>query len=496
MIPLIAIILLIESVISQGFQSYNLTNGEPKIFPIIKAHSDLTFYVKASKNQLAITNISCISSTSPFTLIITCGHVDTNSKCMDAYNVYANFKKDGDKLMISSDYLISNNYANYVGVNLYFDSGVSNFNITITVGGQTYDITNRISNTFKNLLPSFPYAFYIPAKKPQIINVTMTIINGGENPINAAEIKEYSSREDERTTFQSRQWIKNVSPKNNELELSFFYNIYSSDTNCIAFILTPNTKISNIKIKAEVDYCYYLNSYYNLYDNFTENLSNLKSGTNYNLLFKFFYLETAKIKLSINKMSLQPFNNIYITEYEGKENAYPIKYSYEKLSSEAETTLTFCNYNYNINDNPKYINLNFTPLNNIDNLKVFLDIGGGVTDLPVYNGFSYYTSYIKSGFPFYLFMEIKQNNTANISMNIKASNPFDNVDIYEYTNKNSSIFEKNKSTKIKTENIINQLEILYKPSNKSTNYIALNITPSVTLGVLFPKYTIKQNDLL
>ena len=120
MIPLIAIILLIESVISQGFQSYNLTNGESKIFPIIKAYSDLTFYVKASKNQLAKTNISCIGSTSPFTLIITCGHVDTSSKCTDAYNQYANFKKDGDKLMISSDYLISNNYANYVGVNLYF----------------------------------------------------------------------------------------------------------------------------------------------------------------------------------------------------------------------------------------------------------------------------------------------------------------------------------------------------------------------------------------
>ena len=93
-------------------------------------------------------------------------------------------------------------------------------------------------------------------------------------------------------------------------------------------------------------------------------------------------------------------------------------------------------------------------------------------------------------------MEIKQNNTANITMNFKASNPFDYVDIYEYTNKNSSIFEKNKSTKIKTENIINQLEILYKRSNKSTNYIALNITPSVSLGILFPEYTIKQNDLL
>ena len=321
MIPLIPIILLIESVISQWSQSYNLTNGKPTIFPIIKVGSEFIFFVKASKNQLAKTNISCIGSTSPFTLIITCGHVDTNSKCMDAYNEYANFKKDGDKLMISSDYLISNNYANYVGVHLYFDIGVSNFNITINVGGQTYDITNRISNTFKDLLPSFPYAFYIQAKKPQIINVTMTIINGGENPLNAAEIKEYSSREDERTILEIRQWIKNINSKNNQLELSFFYSIYSSDTNYIAFILTPNIKISNIKIKAEVDYCYDLNSYYNLYENFTENLSNLKSGTNYNLLFKLLYLKTAKIKLSFNKMSLQPFNNIYITEYEGKETA-------------------------------------------------------------------------------------------------------------------------------------------------------------------------------
>ena len=42
---------------------------------------------------------------------------------------------------------------------------VSNFNITTYVGGQTYDLTNGISKTLKNLFPLFPYVFYIPAKK-------------------------------------------------------------------------------------------------------------------------------------------------------------------------------------------------------------------------------------------------------------------------------------------------------------------------------------------
>ena len=498
MISLLTGILLIESIISYSAKNYNLTNGESKIIPIIKKDSDLTFYVKASKNQMAITSISMISSISPTSLIITCEYENTSSKCMNALREITSFKKDGKTLSTSSKYVVSSKEANYVGINLYFNEDVSNFNITTYVGGQTYDLTNGISKTLKDLLPLFPYVFYIPAKKNQMINVTM-IINDTENPFYQAQFKEYSARDDEKELDSRRQSIKKVSPKNNKLRLSFYYIIYSKETNYLAFIIEPNTKITNIQIKVEVNYCYNLNSNYNLYDNFTENLSNLKSGTNYYLHFSLLYLQTAKVKLSFNKMSSKPFNNIYISEYEDKGNSYPIKYSNEivsfnKLSNSLVTNITINNYDYNYNT--KYIILNFSSLYDIDNLQVLLDIGGSAQYLKVSSNIIYTTAYVKSGFSYYLFMEIKQNNTANLTLDFHASNPFDYVEIYEYKSKNCSIFQKDKSTKIKTENIIDKLQILYTPSIISTNYIALNITSSVDIGVIYPTYIINKKDLL
>ena len=254
-----------------------------------------------------------------------------------------------------------------------------------------------------------------------------------------------------------------------------------------------------MKIRVEVNYCYDLNSHYNPYENFTTNLTNIKSGTNYYLHFSLFYLQTAKIKLSMDKMSSQPFNNIYISEYEDKGNSYPIKYSneivsYEKLNGQLVANIIISNYNNEYNRT--CIILNFTSLYDIDNLRVLLDIGGFAYYLKVSSDIISSTPYVKLGYSYYYFMKIKQNNTANITLTFHASNPFDYVEIYEYTNKNSSIFQKNKSTNIKIENIIDKLQIFYTPYNISTNYIALNITPSINIGIIYPEYTITKKNLL
>ena len=440
-----------------------------------------------------------ISSSSPFSHIITCEYEKLSSKCIGSLREMAFFSKDGKELSISSEFVVSNNITNYVGINLYFNKAVSNFNITTSVGGQTYDLTNGISKTFKDLLSSFPYVFFIPAKENQMINITMTFINATENPFYHAQINEYSSRNDDWNLDSRYRIIKKVAPKNNQLELSFYYNIYYKETNYVAFILEPNTKISNMKIRAEINYCYDLNSHFNPYDNFTTNLTNIKSGINYYLHFSWLYLQTAKIKLSMDEMSSQPFNNIYISEFEGTGNSYPIKYSneivsYEKLNGELVANIIISNYNNEYNGTS--IILNITSLYDIDNLQVLLDIGGFAYYLKVSSDIIYITPYVKLGYSYYYFMEIKQNNTANITLTFHASNPFDYVEIYEYTNKNSSIFKKNKSTNIKIENIIDKLQIFYTPSNISTNYIALNITPSINIGSIYPAYTINKKNLL
>ena len=53
-------------------------------------------------------------------------------------------------------------------------------------------------------------------------------------------------------------------------------------------------------------------------------------------------------------MSSQTFNNIYISEFEGTANSYPIKYSneivsYEKLNGELVANIIISNYNNEYN---------------------------------------------------------------------------------------------------------------------------------------------------
>jgi len=132
------------------------------------------------------------------------------------------FKKKGTQLVTTDIYTVLSKNINYIGIHFYTDKTISYLSITTIVGGKAFDLSTGISKNIKNLLPSFPYTFILPIQKGQSkINVTFTIINDTSKPFDYTEVNEKGGINLDSGPYK----IANVSPKKNNLKLSFFlYN--------------------------------------------------------------------------------------------------------------------------------------------------------------------------------------------------------------------------------------------------------------------------------
>jgi len=93
MISLIIGLLLFKMTILYYSKEYNLTNGVSKSLLNIKEYSDLSFYIRATANQKAITIITVNNNVSPLNLIISCSYKDLNSNCFDKVSQFLFFIK-------------------------------------------------------------------------------------------------------------------------------------------------------------------------------------------------------------------------------------------------------------------------------------------------------------------------------------------------------------------------------------------------------------------
>ena len=165
MISLIIGIILIKMAILYSPKGYNLTNGVPKNLLNIKENTELSFYIRATLYQQAITTITVNNNVSPFTLITTCSYKDLNSYCNNRLNRVVFFKQKGNQLVTTDVYSVSNNDTNYIGIHIMTNKNISYLSITTIVGGKSYDLSPGLTKSVKNLLPSFPNLLDFQSKK-------------------------------------------------------------------------------------------------------------------------------------------------------------------------------------------------------------------------------------------------------------------------------------------------------------------------------------------
>ena len=277
MISLIMRVILIKIAILYSIKEYNLTSGVPKNLINIKEYTQLSFYIRATVSQQAITTITVNNDVSPFTLITTSSYKSLNSNSMNILNRIIFFKKKGNQLVTTDVYSVSYNDTNYIGIHFTTNKNISYLSITTTVGGKSYDLSAGLTKSVKNLQPSFPYTFKIPVKEGQRkINVTFAIINDTTKPFDYAYVYEYHTEKGRSNTRVLHQ-IANASPKKNNLILSFYHIIWGGyNVSYIDVVFEPKKKIKNLKIRIYADYCFDLNDYYTSKEKYPKNLTDLK----------------------------------------------------------------------------------------------------------------------------------------------------------------------------------------------------------------------------
>ena len=194
MISLIIGLLLFKMTILYSSLKYNLTSGVSKSLLNIKEYTQLSFYIRATVYQTAITTITVNNNVSPINPIVTCSYKSIDSDCLDKKEQIAIFSKKGNQIALAYKYSASYNNTNYIGLHFLTKANISYLSIYIVVGGNTYNLSPSLSKNIKNLLPSFPYTFKIPVKENQRkINFTFTIINETTKPFDYVEVNEYYS---------------------------------------------------------------------------------------------------------------------------------------------------------------------------------------------------------------------------------------------------------------------------------------------------------------
>ena len=124
--------------------------------------------------------------------------------------------------------------------------------------------------------------------------------------------------------------------------------------------------------------------------------------------------------------------------------------------------------------------MNVTLINDINNLEITCEVGGGIFECN--NGFETKLNNIKSGYPYYFFINIfkYENSSFILTMESTNSNPFDYLFLYEYDRFNKMLnhsiypFE----TKIENNKLVSYFSFFAYDSKK----IVFNIIPKFNVN--------------
>ena len=201
--------------------------------------------------------------------------------------------------------------------------------------------------------------------------------------------------------------------------------------------------------------------------------------------------QQVHINLTVDYNPDIPFDYVEIYELIDK-NAINSAKKYTNKS------LNFKKYNNNISTSrfdymiqtvyTNYIIIKLLSKNDLDFLNIKMDVGGGYYELET-NSTTNITNLL-SDYSYFCFVLCSKGEKLNFKLIInynETKEPFNALNVYEYSNKNyPSIYLQNSEEKFNTEIKDNQTItfISYKPKIKDTNFIALEIMPHFNISFI------------
>ena len=379
--------------------------------------------------------------------------------------------------VISLSYLVENYYTKYISLNIIPKRNLDCINVKTYVHNNTFNLSNGVAKNITNLKAGNEYYFLIPSTQFQqdTISLTMSEIN-----LNNLYIYEY----DFSSISSSLNYRKvdnksiTVSTLKNEYKSSFRYIINDYYTTHIVLKITPSYDLNYCSITINID-----GGIYDLIDSVDKNINYLKAGISYYFFIKSTLFQKDLITATMNYMDLRindPLKTFYIYELKNRTNIIKSTLRYYDISNENNQLKSSFNYSVEYYET-KYIALNITPIKDINNFTININVQNGAFDLTKgstkkINNLKYNNEYY-----FYIPSTLLQSVSFSLTMNYTDPQPFDYLYIYEYKSRtNKNYYNEILYRPIKTSEGRSELSYSFEyfVMNRDTNYIALQVKPN------------------
>jgi len=457
----------ITAKIEANYIYYNFINGIPQNITSFIKPFPYFFYINAKPNQQAIITIDMnYNPNSPFSL-----DIYEYKQIIYKYNNYIkqslNQKYTFINNKIEYTYLISSNNANYVAFCIRPKYNINYLLIKIEVGGEIFDLNNGIPINGLNLTARFPYYFSIPIKQYQKANFILSIDKNNITPLNEIYIYEYNSY----------KYIPNIKIEDNKKIISTSHVLLSNSKNTISFYINPISNIYEGSVIINVG-----GESFDLDNGISKSIKSLKAGYPYIFFLNINQYKIANFNIKLNNVNKNPFSIINIQELYSKTNPSSTFNNIQPNISFIDNN-TIISISYQIHDtSSKYLALNATSIYDINNLEINAEVGGG--NFECSNGFMTNLKNVKSGYPYYFFININQfeNSSFILTMENTNSNPFDYLVLYEYENYNKNSKNSTHTFESKIEN--NELILHFSYFTNSYKRVAFHIIPKSNIDNL------------
>ena len=478
-------IVLLHSISSINI--YNLTNGTELKVDSLKSKEIYDFYIEISLYQVANFTMAVNDMTStPFSSIIIYEYSNTSLDHINQETQSIQLIKNDSELISSFLYEQKKYITKYIAFRIEPINDIDYIKIKIDYHETAFNISEGVSQNITELKADIRYHFIIPAKMPQTINVNVTM--NFVYPMN--EIYVYKMEYGDRYTLYDMS--------NYDLSDSGIFIRYKIDNSMAEYfdfgINEPLSDINYVIVKMDFEYDIDL---IKLQPN---NITISEYGYDYpyNLFIPATQFQNATINLTMDYFNVEPFEYIYIQEYSDKKEAY-LKTKNISITNSTDNQKLILNFSYIASDlNTQYIAVKFKL--NDHNIKYIIAntiVEGGAYNL--YDNLDGKIMNLKPGYSYYLFLETIHYQSFNLTMNYTCTNPISSVNVYEYSNRNSIDYlrEKYQETTSSTQdnNHTSLVKYYVEDQFNDTKYVAVKITPNYTIDYILAKFKITKHKL-
>ena len=476
-------------------KEYDFISGISQNITNLKSGEEYYFYIKAINYQNVNIKLYINSNSNPFQLLQFYEYINRTNN-YSSYNRYyrsnINYYIKCNEIEGFDYYTVLYPNTSYVAYKLLLSYDIDFLVVNIEVKGETYNLINGELKNLTNLVSETPYYFFIDINKDQTANINLNINYMVPQPFTDLYIYEYLKDD-----IDFRREIKkeiNTIIKNNELIGSTSYSA-SYDSTHLGIKIIPEYDINYFTMKINVG-----GGAFNLKNDVLNNITNLTSLNTYYFFIKAKEFQKVTINLTMDYMSINPFDFLKIYEFQGRNTSYSFyenNYEIQNINMTIKNNEMFTSFSYLVYSFlSEYLVIQIIPSYNINYLLVGLNLGGGSFDFE--GSQTKNISNVMFNNSYYLYVYANSNQTINIylSMDYISIQPFKNININEYKYRgnrnplkiiNQSLIERRENNKLIAS-------LSYYPSVSSTRYVAFELIPNININYLITKIDVQEKS--